>query len=120
MPLRCFFSTRNAQRTLPFDVQPRDALSRVARCVSGGEDVVRVVTQDFANFSLTNGSLTGVIWNDVNVDGVRDTDPATGEQRALSARRTRCRAPTTTQRSPPRGPLTTRDTVRHAAPYAST
>lgn len=37
------------------------------------------VTQDFANFSLTNGSIQGVIWNDTNANGIRETDPATGE-----------------------------------------
>ncbi|MFO0954167.1 MAG: SdrD B-like domain-containing protein [Isosphaeraceae bacterium] len=31
--------------------------------------------QDFANFSLTSGSLDGVIWNDLNNDGVRATGP---------------------------------------------
>jgi hypothetical protein len=36
------------------------------------------VTQDFAFFSLLNGSLKGTIWNDTNIDGVRGTDPATG------------------------------------------
>lgn len=34
--------------------------------------------QDFANYSLTNGSIKGTIWNDLNVDGVRQTDPVTG------------------------------------------
>lgn len=36
------------------------------------------VVQDFANLSLVNGSLEGVIWSDLNVDGVRATDPETG------------------------------------------
>ncbi len=36
-------------------------------------------TQDFANFSLTNGSIDGTIWNDTNANGIRETDPATGE-----------------------------------------
>lgn len=31
-------------------------------------------TQDFANFSLTNGSISGTIWNDLNADGIRATD----------------------------------------------
>lgn len=35
-------------------------------------------TQDFANFSLTNGSITGTVWNDTNANGIRETDPATG------------------------------------------
>ncbi|MFO0977996.1 MAG: Ig-like domain-containing protein [Planctomycetaceae bacterium] len=35
-------------------------------------------TQDFANFSLTNGSVQGTLWNDLNGDGDRATDPSTG------------------------------------------
>ncbi|MCY2993289.1 MAG: hypothetical protein NTY19_36225 [Planctomycetota bacterium] len=34
-------------------------------------------TRDFANFSIANGSLRGTIWQDVNVDGVRNRDPVT-------------------------------------------
>lgn len=37
------------------------------------------VVQDFANFSTTNGSVQGVIWNDTNANGVRETNPTTGE-----------------------------------------
>ncbi|QDU26633.1 Serine-aspartate repeat-containing protein D precursor [Anatilimnocola aggregata] len=37
------------------------------------------VVQDFANFSMTNGSIQGVIWNDTNANGVRETNPTTGE-----------------------------------------
>lgn len=37
------------------------------------------VTQDFANFSTTNGSIQGVIWNDTNANGLRETDPVTGD-----------------------------------------
>lgn len=37
------------------------------------------VSQDFANFSTTNGSIQGVIWNDTNANGLRETNPATGE-----------------------------------------
>ncbi len=36
-------------------------------------------TQDYANFSLINGSINGSVWNDVNIDGVRNTDPLTGD-----------------------------------------
>ena len=36
------------------------------------------VVQDFANFSLVNGSIQGTVWNDLNADGVRATDPVTG------------------------------------------
>ena len=41
--------------------------------------LARQVVQDFANFSTTNGSIQGVIWNDTNANGVRETDPVTGE-----------------------------------------
>ncbi|MBL8817101.1 MAG: hypothetical protein JNL58_13820 [Planctomyces sp.] len=34
---------------------------------------------DFANYSLTNGSIQGVIWNDTNMDGIRQTDSLTGD-----------------------------------------
>ncbi len=33
---------------------------------------------DFANFSNSNGSLRGVVWNDLNADGVRAADAVTG------------------------------------------
>ena len=36
------------------------------------------VSQDFANFSLINGSIRGSVWNDTNADGIRQTDPVTG------------------------------------------
>ncbi|MBI1324880.1 hypothetical protein GC170_17075 [bacterium] len=35
--------------------------------------------QDFANFSTTDGSIDGTVWNDLNFDGIRQTDPGTGE-----------------------------------------
>ena len=35
------------------------------------------VTQDFANFSVLNGSIEGTIWNDLNGDGDRGIDPVT-------------------------------------------
>jgi serine-aspartate repeat-containing protein C/D/E len=55
--------------------------------VSSGFDVrqdVAVVaraqaTLNFANFSTTNGSIQGTIWNDMNANGLRDTDAATGK-----------------------------------------
>ena len=34
---------------------------------------------DFANFSDAKNSLVGVIWHDVNIDGIRNIDPDTGE-----------------------------------------
>jgi uncharacterized protein (DUF2141 family) len=33
---------------------------------------------DFANYSLINGAIGGVIWNDFDLDGIRATDPDTG------------------------------------------
>ncbi|MFM8250395.1 MAG: SdrD B-like domain-containing protein, partial [Planctomycetota bacterium] len=33
---------------------------------------------DFANYSLLNGAIGGVIWNDFDLDGIRATDPDTG------------------------------------------
>lgn len=35
-------------------------------------------TQDFANFSITNGSIQGLAFNDLNANGVRDVDAAGG------------------------------------------
>lgn len=37
-----------------------------------------IVSQDFANFSLINGSIRGSVWNDTNADGIRQTDAVTG------------------------------------------
>ncbi len=36
------------------------------------------VVQDFANFSLINGSISGIVWNDVDANGDRAIDTATG------------------------------------------
>ncbi len=36
-------------------------------------------TLDIGNFSVLNGSISGVVWNDLNADGFRSTDPTTGE-----------------------------------------
>ena len=36
------------------------------------------VSQDFANFSLVNGAIHGTVWNDMNADGVRQTNFSTG------------------------------------------
>lgn len=36
------------------------------------------VVQDFANFSLVNGSIEGTVWLDTDGDGDRATDPTTG------------------------------------------
>lgn len=35
-------------------------------------------TADFGNLSTANGSIQGVVWNDLNANGIRETDPATG------------------------------------------
>ncbi len=37
------------------------------------------VVQDFANFTTSNGSIQGTVWNDLNANGVRETDPTTGD-----------------------------------------
>jgi uncharacterized protein (DUF2141 family) len=42
-------------------------------------NALTTATQDYANFSDINGSIDGSVWNDVNIDGVRDTDPITGD-----------------------------------------
>ena len=39
----------------------------------------RQAVQDFANFSTSNGSIQGTIWNDNNANGIRETDLMTGE-----------------------------------------
>ncbi|MFO0879046.1 MAG: SdrD B-like domain-containing protein [Gemmataceae bacterium] len=56
-----------------WDISPGFDSRQTATVVARSE-----VTQDFANFSLTNGAIQGTIWNDTNVDGVRGTDPDTG------------------------------------------
>ncbi|MBL8827453.1 MAG: hypothetical protein JNM18_10795, partial [Planctomycetaceae bacterium] len=43
--------------------------------VNGGQ---LSTANDFANFSNSNGSIRGLIWNDVNADGTRGVDPITG------------------------------------------
>ncbi len=39
---------------------------------------LKVSTQDYGNISFTNGSIRGAVFNDLNADGIRDVDPATG------------------------------------------
>lgn len=56
-----------------WDVSPTFDKKQTATAVE-----LKVATQDFANYSLTNGSLTGTMWNDLNGDGVRATNPLTG------------------------------------------
>lgn len=57
-----------------WDVPSRFDIRQTAAVVARQQAV-----QDFANFSLTNGSIQGVIWNDTNANGIRETDPTTGE-----------------------------------------
>lgn len=57
-----------------WDVSPTFDIKQTAAVVARQQ-----VTQDFANYSLVNGSIQGTIWNDLNADGVRAADPATGE-----------------------------------------
>ena len=49
----------------PYDWKQTVAVKRQARA-----------TQDFANFSTTNGSIQGLAFNDLNANGVRDVDSA--------------------------------------------
>ncbi len=56
-----------------WDVAPTFDIQQTATVVALG-----TATQDFANFSLLNGSIEGTIWNDLNGDGDRAIDPATG------------------------------------------
>ncbi|MFO0889623.1 MAG: SdrD B-like domain-containing protein [Isosphaeraceae bacterium] len=42
---------------------------------------VETVAGDFANFNLSTaipGSIAGIVWDDANANGLRDTDPSTG------------------------------------------
>ncbi len=39
---------------------------------------LKTTVADFANFSDLNGSIEGIIWNDINGDGDRAVDPVTG------------------------------------------
>lgn len=57
-----------------WDVSPTFDIKQTAAVVARQQ-----VTQDFANFSRVNGSIQGTVWNDLNADGVRATDPAKGE-----------------------------------------
>lgn len=46
---------------------------------TAGVNALQTSTIDFANVSFGNGSLRGTVWNDVNINGLRDVDPDTGE-----------------------------------------
>lgn len=54
--------------------------SRQTVAVNGGE---ASTADDFANFTVLNGSITGTIWNDLNRNGVRDVDSISGVVRDL-------------------------------------
>ena len=56
-----------------WDVSPTFDIRQTAGVVARQQFI-----QDFANFSLVNGSIQGTVWNDLNADGVRATDPDTG------------------------------------------
>lgn len=57
-----------------WDVSPHFDTRQTAAVVARLQAV-----QDFANFSTSNGSIQGTIWNDTNANGVRETDPTLGE-----------------------------------------
>ncbi len=57
-----------------WDVSPMFDIRQTAGVVARQQ-----VVQDFANFSTSNGSIQGTIWNDVNADGIREADPSTGD-----------------------------------------
>lgn len=56
-----------------WDVTIGSDIRQTAGVVALGQTVT-----DFGNTSLSNGSIQGTIWNDLNFDGIRDTDPTTG------------------------------------------
>jgi protocatechuate 3,4-dioxygenase beta subunit len=56
-----------------WDVSPGFDTKQTATVVALG-----TARQDFANFSVLNGSIEGTIWNDIDGDGDRAIDPATG------------------------------------------
>jgi hypothetical protein len=57
-----------------WDVSPGYDIRQTAAVVARSQ-----YFQDFANFSMTDGSIDGTIWNDLNFDGIRQSDPDTGE-----------------------------------------
>lgn len=44
----------------------------------GVQDGVTKTAGDFANISLLDGAISGIVWNDLDLDGLRATDAATG------------------------------------------
>ncbi|QOV89384.1 tandem-95 repeat protein [Humisphaera borealis] len=57
-----------------WEVSKTHDVQQTVRVVDGGT----TTASDFANISLINGSIQGTVWNDLNGDGVRATDPTTG------------------------------------------
>ena len=57
-----------------WDVSPGTDSKQTVQ-VQGGQ---QTVADDFANFTVLNGSISGTVWNDVNRNGARDFDALTG------------------------------------------
>jgi len=47
--------------------------------ITAAVKAISTTSVEFANFSLSNGSIQGTIWNDLNGDAIRATDPSSGE-----------------------------------------
>ena len=45
---------------------------------TAGVVALQQTVQDFGNTSTSNGSIQGTIWNDLNINSIRDMDPVTG------------------------------------------
>ncbi len=56
-----------------WDISPLHDSKQTARVVSRTQ-----VHADYANFSTSNGAMQGTVFNDLNADGIRATDPMTG------------------------------------------
>lgn len=56
-----------------WDISPKFDNKQTAAVVARKQ-----VVTDFANFSTSNGSIQGTAFNDLNADGTRKSDPATG------------------------------------------
>jgi hypothetical protein len=57
-----------------WDVSPAHDVQQTVG-VEGGRVTL---ADDFANFTTRNGSISGLVWNDVNRNGIRDIDTLTG------------------------------------------
>ena len=58
-----------------WEVQSGFDIAQTVEVPDGGT----VTAGDFANVSSLDGAISGIIWNDLDVDGIRATDPTTGE-----------------------------------------